>query len=118
MRTLMVRSALETRVRPYGLTRGRTAPKHRLRPESLLQTGAPCDQSAPEERAAIELCNRPRSVAEISATLQLPLQVTKVIVSDLVDRGALDLTVPPEAAQNSPQVMEAVLAGLRTKWKL
>ena len=56
----------------------------------------------------------PVSVAEVAAHLKLPAAVTKVLLSDLVDCGAL--TMKPPAFHHQPtdrSLLEAVLDGLR-----
>jgi hypothetical protein len=108
----------EQEVRPYAVTGGRTRPRHTLRLVSLLRAGrsSPPEVLAPEARAALELCRGElRSVAEIAGLLRQPVQVTKVILSDLIDSGALVLAVP-DTTSNTVQLMEAVLAGLRNKF--
>ncbi|MFJ9173520.1 DUF742 domain-containing protein [Streptomyces sp. NPDC102360] len=104
--------------RPYALTGGRTRPGHPLglgshlrvdmeRPGLLLQ---------PEGAQVLALCRlEPRSVAELAARLRLPVQVTKVILSDLIDSHVLAPTVPPRDADGGdPNLLEAVLVGLRS----
>lgn len=75
------------------------------------------DEPSPEAKQVLQLCRAgPRSVAEIAATLGLPVQVTKIILSDLIDCGALSFVVPTITSgdpASDPQLLEAVLAGLR-----
>jgi DNA-binding IclR family transcriptional regulator len=56
----------------------------------------------------------PVAVAEVAAHLKLPVAVTKVLLADLVDCGALT-TKPPEFHHNPTDraLLEAVLDGLR-----
>jgi Protein of unknown function (DUF742) len=79
-------------VRPFMLTGGRTRPLHDgLRIETLLHA-APASLSAPlrfEARSIVELCQVPRSVAELSVALRLPLGVVRVLAADLVTEGHL-----------------------------
>ncbi|MFI6286146.1 DUF742 domain-containing protein [Streptomyces sp. NPDC051018] len=107
--------AADPEVRPYGLTGGRTSPRLPLRPESLLQTGTrtPPGALAPEHQQAVRLCrDGGTSVAEIAAGLGLPLQVTKIIASDLIACGALDMPTPAVADGRNPQLLEAILVHL------
>jgi hypothetical protein len=63
---------------------------------------------------ALELCDGPTSVAEIAAHLRLPAVITKVLLSDLVDCGAVTAHAP--AFHDMPtdrSLLEAVLDGLR-----
>ncbi|MEU7316545.1 DUF742 domain-containing protein [Streptomyces sp. NPDC007083] len=53
------------------------------------------------------------SIAEVSADLQLPGAVTKVVVSSLVDSGHLISRAPvPEAQQHDKELLERILHGL------
>lgn len=105
--------------RPYALTGGRTRPRHSMRLDTLLmaQRGSPPERLGPEAKAAIALCQREqRAVAEIAAVLKQPAQVTKIILSDLIDAGALIVAVPDTIDPRSPQLLEALLGGIRHKW--
>jgi len=79
-------------IRPFILTGGRTAPTRQgLRWETLVET---VPQQAwvaktSEHRAVLALSAKPVSIAELSARLHLPTQVVAVVVSDLVDAGAV-----------------------------
>ncbi|MFI6488891.1 DUF742 domain-containing protein [Streptomyces sp. NPDC050564] len=103
-------------VRPYTVSNGRTRPTTALDLLSqVMATGArPLGYLGPEHTQALELCRAPVSVAEIAAHLKLPAAVTKVLLSDLVDCGALT-TKPPSFHHNPADrsLLEAVLDGLR-----
>ena len=64
----------------------------------------------PEYRRILELCRFPVSVAEVSAALQLPLGVVKILLGDLLERRLL---IHRPAAAPAPDVMRKVLDGLR-----
>lgn len=74
-------------VRPFIITGGRTRPlREGLRVETLVRA-TPAALSAPlefERRAIVELCQEPLSVAEVAATLSLPLGIARVLIADLV----------------------------------
>ncbi len=106
-------------VRPYTLTGGRTSSpimtveamvtvhssKAEL-PENLL----------PELYSIMKLARNPLSVAEVSAYLALPLQVTKVLIGDLVEAGHLLLhTGGTVNADLRPDIelLDRVLQGLQ-----
>jgi len=80
-------------VRPYTLTAGRTQASVDVPLEAPIQTL----QSAMSHRwplndvrgRIVALCTKSPSVAEISARLDLPLGVTRVLVGDLVTSGYL-----------------------------
>ncbi|BAL88493.1 hypothetical protein AMIS_32730 [Actinoplanes missouriensis 431] len=86
------RDAEEPLVRPFMLTGGRTQPMHDgVRVETQLHA-APAALSAPlrfEARRIVELCQLPRSVADLSVALGVPLGVVRVIVADLITEGFL-----------------------------
>ncbi|GAB3011578.1 DUF742 domain-containing protein [Streptomyces pseudoechinosporeus] len=103
-------------VRPYTVSNGRTRPSTALDLLSQMRaTGAtPLGYLGPEHNQALELCRVPVSVAEVAAHLKLPAAVTKVLLADLVDCGALS-TKPPAFPHNPTDrsLLEAVLDGLR-----
>ncbi len=83
------------RVRPYALTGGRTRARTELSIETILvrtATGAarPARSTMEERGRIVDLCASPTSLAEISAHLQLPLGVARVLAGDLCDEGLLD----------------------------
>jgi hypothetical protein len=73
-------------VRPFIVTAGRTQPvQEELRIETLV-SAPPSALSAPlnfERHRIVELCQYPRSVAELAALLPTPLGVARVLVADL-----------------------------------
>jgi hypothetical protein len=83
-------SSDEPLVRPFMLTGGRTEPMHDgLRIETQLYA-APAALSAPlrfEARRIVELCQAPRSIADLASALGVPLGVVRVIVADLITEG-------------------------------
>nr|WP_202455716.1 DUF742 domain-containing protein [Streptomyces sp. SID8367] len=103
-------------VRPYTVSNGRTRPSTSLDLLTLVMaTGTtPLGYLGPEHGEALGLCARPTSVAEIAGHLKLPAVVTKVLLSDLVDCGAV--TAKPPTFHENPtdrSLLEAVLDGLR-----
>jgi Protein of unknown function (DUF742) len=78
----------ETVVRPFLVTAGRTQPLHDgLRIHTVL-TAPPGALHAPlrfELRRIVELCQVPRSVADVAAALAVPLGVARVLIADLVN---------------------------------
>lgn len=103
-------------VRPFAVSNGRTRPTTALHLLSqVMVTGAtPLGYLGPEHTRALRLCAVPVSVAEIAAHLRLPAAVTKVVLCDLLDCGALTTGPPnhhPHPTDRS--LLEAVLDGLR-----
>lgn len=82
-------------VRPYTLTAGRTDTAVHLPLEAPVRTLATGDDRrwpAGDVRARIvEMCAESPSVAEISARLDVPLGVARVLVGDLVASGYLQV---------------------------
>jgi Protein of unknown function (DUF742) len=106
-------------VRPYALTVGRARGLWTELPiEALLsatRSAAAEPGHSPEQRTILRLCTHGfQSVAEISALLRLPLGVVRVLVGELVDRGALELYQPRHHAEHPDRaLLERVLDGLR-----
>jgi hypothetical protein len=105
-------------VRPYAVTNGRTSASLRLDLLSMVvATGTGSYSSMePDHMQALGLCLRPASVAEIAARLRLPAAVTKVLLSDLVDCGAVRAAAPQSASDTSNRVLlERLLDGLQRR---
>ena len=105
-------------IRPYTVSGGRTKPSTTLDLLSMVMaTGSiPQAHMGPEHSLALGLCGGPTSVAEIAAHLRLPAVVTKVLISDLVDCGALTAKAPRfHATPTDRSLLEAVLDGLRQR---
>ncbi|HEY6795246.1 MAG TPA: DUF742 domain-containing protein [Kineosporiaceae bacterium] len=103
-------------VRPYAVTRGRTrSPQAELQMITLVVAlqapGHPATARLdPEHLEILARCQRPTSVAEISAGLRLPLSVVKILISDLIER---QLVIFRAAAIPDLDVLEAVINGIR-----
>ncbi|MEE1807643.1 DUF742 domain-containing protein [Streptomyces sp. BE133] len=109
-------SALDD-VRPYTITAGRTRPKYALQLTSMLSPGPATGLAdiGPEAEAMRLLCLiSPRSIVELAGLRSQLVQITKVLVCDLLDHGALVLTAPADIAPHEDNhLLEAVVAGLR-----
>ncbi|WP_326812442.1 DUF742 domain-containing protein [Streptomyces scopuliridis] len=107
-------------LRPYMVTGGRTDPSHAMGLGSLLKARANGASRPlnPEEQQVLVLCQGgPRSVAEVAGRLRQPVQVTKILLSDLLECGALIMAMPTTYTDaRDPQFLEAVLDGLRKKF--
>lgn len=110
-------------VRPYAHTGGRTRSSHDLALEALVSaSGQPSDAVLDEvltthhRRMIVDMCLRPRSVAEVAALLSVPLGVARVLLGDLATAGVV--VVHPTAGSSgdgAPDLafMQRVLVGLR-----
>ncbi|MBF6136385.1 DUF742 domain-containing protein [Nocardia otitidiscaviarum] len=106
-------------VRPYARTGGRTmGAAHDLDMLTVVHApyGAPpLRRVEPEYAEIVRLCQLPQSVAEVSATLRLPLAVTKILVGDLISDRLLNFRAPAtsDAGPGDLNVLRAVLDGIR-----
>ena len=105
-------------VRPYTVSNGRTEPTTRMELLSMvIATGRrPPGQLGPDHDQALGLCDTVTTVAEVAARLRLPAVVTKILLSDLVDWGAVDACAPdPMADSANPAVLETILDALQRR---
>lgn len=107
-------------VRPYAVTRGRTTSNWRDLDMITLVVSARWDvhleRMGHEYAGIVRLCGRPLSVAEVSASLSLPLAVTKILIGDLIEGGYLIFRSPPvQVSTETPDIklLQAVLDGVR-----
>ena len=109
-------------VRPYTITRGRTLPERGDLSLITLITTLDAEIAPgggrglqPEHRMILDLCRRPCAVAEIAASLNLPVAVAKILIGDLIALGRV-VARPPLAlgAGRKPDVrlLQAVRDGL------
>lgn len=102
-------------IRPYTVTAGRTRPTVDL---DLLSLVVAADRLPPamdpEHAKAFALCRTPTSVAEVAAHLRLPVMVTKIVLSDLVDRRAMTTQAAHSATDPTDRaLLEKLLDGLQ-----
>jgi hypothetical protein len=105
-------------VRPYAMTHGRTRPaKDTFDLICLVASAGPSEAAfglEPEHVHILDLCQRPLSVAEISARLDLPVGVVRVLLDDLLERNSIVVRAPMSVARMpSKRVLKAVINGLR-----
>jgi hypothetical protein len=106
-------------VRPYAWTRGRTKSGFDLAIETLVSTSpqgrAKLGMLQMEHRSVADLCEEPRSVAEVAALLSIPLGVARVLLGDMAGLGVVTVHQTASSAGNLPDLalMERVLSGLR-----
>ncbi|WP_069853934.1 DUF742 domain-containing protein [Actinoalloteichus hymeniacidonis] len=106
-------------VRPFAMTRGR-APSTRYELNMItLVVAVRSDADAVtldrESAEIVRMCQqRPLSVAEISARLNLLLAVSKVLIGDLIEQEYLIFQAPPPPVETPDMdLLQAVLNGLR-----
>ncbi|WP_394298819.1 DUF742 domain-containing protein [Allosalinactinospora lopnorensis] len=105
-------------VRPYTMTGGRTRSSgtglDMISIVMAAREGADWDSLKPEQAAILRLCRRPISVAEISAQLDVPMTVVRVLLGDLIAEGDVIARDPmPAADLPEMNVLQAVLDGIR-----
>jgi len=105
------------RVRAYTLTGGRTRTRHYLLVETLISVTdydpVLAESLMPESRTLYTRARQRMSIAELSALLDLPLGVVRVLISDLATQGAVYIHPTAFSYQNNPQVLERILDGLK-----
>ena len=104
----------------YAFTRGRTrAVGQDLPLEAVVTaTGLSLTSLQMESRAIVEMCARPKSLAEIGAALRVPLGVARVLVGDLANGGHLEVHLPRTAdGDGGPghAILGRLLDGLRSR---
>ncbi|WP_435887377.1 DUF742 domain-containing protein [Streptomyces antimycoticus] len=106
-------------IRPYAMTRSSTRPRSQLAIEALVSTNvAPSalQELLPEHQRICALCREIKSVAEVSALLQMPLGVARSLVADLAEAGMVIIHEPSASqpgARPDTTLLERVLSGLR-----
>ena len=103
-------------VRPYAITGGRTRSRSsHLAMEALVVCSAEGRARARlvlERRRIADMSETPVSVAEISALLEVPLGIARVLVGDMADEG-LVLVSQPRTGRPDIVLLERVLHGIR-----
>ena len=106
-------------VRPHVVTGGRAHPTRNIFDLVTLVIGVRDEPTglSPEKCRVVRLCRGGSlSVAEIAAHLELPVGVTKVLLSDLVDSGHVTTRAPAAQAQMPEyRLLQEVLDGLRAR---
>ncbi|TWG09160.1 uncharacterized protein DUF742 [Saccharopolyspora dendranthemae] len=109
---------MSTSIRPYAWTGGRTRSNHHLELETLVSASEFCTPERlrrTEHHSISEICQHPRSIAEVGAMLGVPFGVAKVLVGDMADLGLITVheTVSDNSSSSHFLLMERVLSGLR-----
>lgn len=103
-------------VRPYAMTGGRTGVDTDISLEAQIQASSRASHHLGayrwEAAKLIEIVETPMALIEIAARLEIPIGVARVLVSDLVDDGAVVVHVP-QKTQNYTSLLERVLDGVR-----
>jgi Protein of unknown function (DUF742) len=105
-------------VRPYTVTRGRTKPRYHLEIEAMVaaadQGTVDLSRLSPEYLAILGVCRDWRSVAEVSAMLQMPLGVARILITDMASEGLVRIhQLNHDQGRPDVKLLERVLSGIR-----
>lgn len=110
---------MDTRlVRPYQAAGTRTKPTVVLDLLTLVWSTRTVDPAhlGDYQAQVLVLCHEPISIAEIAGHMELPAAVTKILVSDLIEAGAVQQLAPEPYDDGPPiAVLEALLNGLHRR---
>ena len=107
----------------YAVTGGRTRAAGQELPLEAVVTATGMSFTAGaslqmESRAIVEMCARPKSLAEVGAALRVPVGVARVLVGDLANDGYLEVHLPRTAAGDGGPghaLLGRLLDGLRSR---
>jgi hypothetical protein len=105
-------------VRPYTVTRGRTKPRYQLEIEAMVVAvhyeAGDLSRLSPECRAILEFCRDWQSVAEVSAVLQMPLGVVRILITDMAVEGLVRIhQLNHDQGRPDVKLLERVLSAIR-----
>ncbi|MCQ4079857.1 DUF742 domain-containing protein [Streptomyces sp. RB6PN25] len=106
-------------VRLYAMTAGRARPGSEVFDLMAVVQAVEPDEHAtmlsPEQNAILQLCaQRARPVADIASDAGLPLGVVRVLLSDLLAAGLIQVSRPvPPARLPDARLLKKVIDGLR-----
>ena len=105
-------------VRPYAVTKGRTAPEGGA-PLGLIDVVATTGERplehfwpGPEHRRILSICRRPTPVVDLSSETDLPLGVVRVLLGDLLSQGMVRIVSDQRQLVPDQRVLRMVLDGL------
>jgi DNA-directed RNA polymerase specialized sigma24 family protein len=105
-------------VRPHVVTGGRAHPSRNVF-DLVTLVVAVSDQLtglSPEKRRIVTLCRGGAlSVVEIAGLLRLPVGVTRVLLSDLMDSGHVTTRAAVPTGLSRTEILQEVLDGLRAR---
>jgi hypothetical protein len=105
-------------VRPYTVTGGRTKPRYHLEVEAMVAAShykaGDLSGLSPECHAILEFCRDWRSVAEVSAVLQMSLGVARILITDMAAEGLVRIRqLNHNEGHLDVDLLERVLSGIR-----
>ncbi|HEX9033768.1 MAG TPA: DUF742 domain-containing protein [Streptosporangiaceae bacterium] len=106
-------------VRPYAITRGRTAPAAGsvgLIDVVVAMTDpelAAGQRLGPEHRQLLARCRQPVTVVDLASDVDLPVGVVRVLLSDLSEHGIVRLVSTQRGPVTNQRLLSEVLDGLQ-----
>jgi hypothetical protein len=108
-------------VRPYAVTKGRTAPASGSYVGLIDVVTAVADprfqadtRLSRAHRRLLNHCRQPITVVDLASDIDLPVGVVRVLLSDLSQYGALRVVAPPGGQVTNDRLLRDVLDGLQT----
>ena len=108
-------------VRPYAVTKGRTAPASGSYVGLIDVVTAVADPQlsadtrlSRDHRRLLSHCRQPVTVVDLASDTDLPVGVVRVLLSDLSQYGALRVVTPPGGQGTNDRLLRDVLDGLQT----
>ena len=107
-------------VRPYFLTKGRTAPIDGASFDLIDVVTATGKRPAehfrpgPEYRQILSLCRHPTPIVDLTSEIDLPLGVVRVLLGDLVSEGLVRVHSAKEQPAAGQRLLRMVLDGLES----
>jgi hypothetical protein len=107
-------------VRPYALTKGRTAPSGGVSFDLIdvvLATGERPPQHfrpGPEHRRILSLCRQPIPIVDLTSEIDLPVGVVRVLLGDLASEGMVQINSTAEQPASGQLLLRMVLDGLES----
>ncbi len=107
-------------VRPYAVTKGRTAPASGSYIGLTDVVMAAADPQLPadtrlsrEHRRLLSHCRQPVTVVDLASDTDLPVGVVRVLLSDLSQYGALRVVAAPRGAETNERLLRNLLNALQ-----
>ena len=108
-------------MRPYAVTKGRTAPAPGSYVGLIDVVTAVADPQlladtrlSREHRRLLSHCRQPVTVVDLASDIDLPVGVVRVLLSDLSQYGAVRVVAPPGGRVTNDRLLRDVLDGLQT----
>ena len=108
-------------MRPYAVTKGRTAPAPGSYIGLIDVVTAVADPQLPadtrlsrEHRRLLSRCHQPVTVVDLASDIDLPVGVVRVLLSDLRQYGVLRVVATPPGSVTNDRLLRDVLDGLQT----